>query len=188
MAGLVWEWIQTQLLGMQWLSDLVGTGLERMGLDLTSRLGGSIQFFLYDVGENLAVACDTDLCGFLRAKLFSAAAQPPDLGAVPGIAGQCVWGTAGDGDPLLLLFFHSAVYGLYGSGDPAGGDLFLPDLLSHGGLGQPGAADEYFRRPRGGDLCGGGTGHCGMRRHPDSEAASGRSGGAIRTGRKWSRW
>lgn len=51
MAGLVWEWIQTQLLGMQWLSDLVGTGLERMGLDLTSRLGGSIQFFLYDVGK-----------------------------------------------------------------------------------------------------------------------------------------
>ena len=46
MAGLAWEWIQTQLLGMQWLSDLVGTGLERMGLDLTSRLGGSIQFFL----------------------------------------------------------------------------------------------------------------------------------------------
>ena len=45
MAGLVWEWIQTQLLGMQWLSDLVGMGLERMGLDLTSRLGGSIQFF-----------------------------------------------------------------------------------------------------------------------------------------------
>lgn len=167
MAGLVWEWIQTQLLGMQWLSDLVGTGFRAHGTGPDIPDGGKHScFFFYDVGKNLTAACDTDLCSFLRAKLFSAAAQPPDLGAVPGIAGQCVWGTAGDGDPLLLLFFHSAVYGLYGSGDPAGGDLFLPDLLSHGGLGQLGAADEYFRRPRGGDLCGGGTGHCGMRRHP----------------------
>ena len=53
MTGLasVWEWIQTQLLGMQWLSDLVGAILERMGLDLTTRVGGSLQFFIYDVAK-----------------------------------------------------------------------------------------------------------------------------------------
>lgn len=52
MAGLVWEWIQTQLLGMQWLSDLVGTGLERMGLDLTSRLGEAFSFFSMMLGKS----------------------------------------------------------------------------------------------------------------------------------------
>ena len=34
---------------MSWLNRLIGTLLEALGLDTTSRLGGSIQFFLYDV-------------------------------------------------------------------------------------------------------------------------------------------
>ena len=42
----VWQFIQTQVLGLQWLSDLVGTGLSALGLDLSSRLGGSVHFFI----------------------------------------------------------------------------------------------------------------------------------------------
>jgi uncharacterized membrane protein YraQ (UPF0718 family) len=38
-----------QLLRMQWLSDLVATGVQSVGLDPTSRIGGSIHFFVYDV-------------------------------------------------------------------------------------------------------------------------------------------
>ncbi|MBO4168774.1 permease [Luteovulum azotoformans] len=34
---------------MDWLNDLVGEGVRAVGLDPASRLGGSIQFFLYDV-------------------------------------------------------------------------------------------------------------------------------------------
>lgn len=45
----VWQFIQTQILGMQWLSNLVAAGLSALGLDLSSKLGGSIHFFLYDV-------------------------------------------------------------------------------------------------------------------------------------------
>lgn len=45
----IWQFIQDQVLGMQWLNGLVGAGLSALGLDVTSRLGGSIQFFLYDV-------------------------------------------------------------------------------------------------------------------------------------------
>ena len=46
---LTWLFIQDQMLGMKWLNALIGNGLSVLGLDTTSRLGGSIQFFLYDV-------------------------------------------------------------------------------------------------------------------------------------------
>lgn len=46
---LTWLFIQDQMLGMKWLNAVIGNGLSVLGLDTTSRLGGSIQFFLYDV-------------------------------------------------------------------------------------------------------------------------------------------
>ena len=44
-----WDFFQQEVLGMSWLNRLIGTLLEALGLDTSSRLGGSIQFFLYDV-------------------------------------------------------------------------------------------------------------------------------------------
>jgi len=44
----VWDFFQNQILGMKWLNAIIGDGLSALGLDITSRLGGSVQFFLYD--------------------------------------------------------------------------------------------------------------------------------------------
>ena len=44
----VWDFIQNQVLGMRWLSKAIGSGLTSLGLDPSSKIGGSIQFFLYD--------------------------------------------------------------------------------------------------------------------------------------------
>jgi len=41
--------IQHQVLGMAWLNDLIGRLLTALGLDVGTRVGGSVQFFLYDV-------------------------------------------------------------------------------------------------------------------------------------------
>ncbi len=46
---MIWEFIQNQLLGMKWLNDLIGGLLELCGLDTTTRLCSSVQFFIYDV-------------------------------------------------------------------------------------------------------------------------------------------
>ena len=43
------SFIQNQLLGMQWLQTLIGKILSAAGLDIESRFGGSLHFFLYDV-------------------------------------------------------------------------------------------------------------------------------------------
>lgn len=42
---------------MEWLNELIGTGLSSLGLDLSSRFGGSIQFFLYDVIKITILLC-----------------------------------------------------------------------------------------------------------------------------------
>ena len=54
---MVWNFIQDELLGMQWLNRLVGRGLSALGLDVTGRLGGSLQFFLYDVVKITILLC-----------------------------------------------------------------------------------------------------------------------------------
>ncbi len=45
----VWDFFQNQILGMQWLNELVGYGVSAVGLDTNGWLGGGIQFFIYDV-------------------------------------------------------------------------------------------------------------------------------------------
>ena len=46
---VLWDFIQNQLLGMKWLNSLIGNVLSALGLDINGRLGGSVQFFIYDV-------------------------------------------------------------------------------------------------------------------------------------------
>ena len=44
----VWDFFQNEILGMQWLHRLISTVLDACGLDTSGRIGGSIQFFIYD--------------------------------------------------------------------------------------------------------------------------------------------
>ena len=53
----IWTFFQDQILGMQWLNALVGALLGALGLDVTGRVGGSVQFFLYDVVKITILLC-----------------------------------------------------------------------------------------------------------------------------------
>lgn len=53
----MWSFIQEQILGMKWLNNIVGWLLSRVGIDLASRLGGSLQFFFYDVVKITILLC-----------------------------------------------------------------------------------------------------------------------------------
>ena len=48
MVQNVWFFFQDQILGMKWLNALIGNLLTALGLDISSRIGGAVQFFLYD--------------------------------------------------------------------------------------------------------------------------------------------
>lgn len=57
MLEMVWLFFQDQILGMKWLNELIGKGLSAVGLDLESRVGGSVQFFIYDVVKIVVLLC-----------------------------------------------------------------------------------------------------------------------------------
>jgi len=47
----VWSFIQNQILGMKWLSSIVYSVLNVLGLDMNTRVGGMIHFFVYDLAK-----------------------------------------------------------------------------------------------------------------------------------------
>ena len=53
----LWDIFQNQILGMRWLSDLIGSILSAFGLDTANRWVGSIQFFIYDVIKIVVLLC-----------------------------------------------------------------------------------------------------------------------------------
>lgn len=54
---MIWTFIQDQVLGMKWLNAWIGNMLSAMGLDTASPIGGSVQFFLYDVIKITILLC-----------------------------------------------------------------------------------------------------------------------------------
>ena len=53
----IWEFIQDQVLGMKWLNKMFGSMLSSLGLDISGRVGGSVQFFIYDVVKITVLLC-----------------------------------------------------------------------------------------------------------------------------------
>lgn len=54
---MIWDFIQNEVLGMQWLNFLIGNLLSSLGMDVDSRLGGSVHFFIYDVMKITVLLC-----------------------------------------------------------------------------------------------------------------------------------
>ena len=55
--NIIWIFFQDQILGMKFLNLLIGDVLSVAGVDIGGRLGGSIQFFLYDVVKITILLC-----------------------------------------------------------------------------------------------------------------------------------
>lgn len=53
----MWDFVEKQLLGMQWLNDLIGWILSQLGIDMTGRVGASIRFYIYDVLKITMLLC-----------------------------------------------------------------------------------------------------------------------------------
>lgn len=53
----IWTFISDQILGMKWINQLIGNLLELFGLDLSSTVGGTLQFFLYDAIKVIILLC-----------------------------------------------------------------------------------------------------------------------------------
>ena len=53
----IWLFFQNQILGMNWLNELIALLLTSVGIDINSNIGSSIQFFIYDVIKITVLLC-----------------------------------------------------------------------------------------------------------------------------------
>jgi len=47
-AESIWLFFQNQILAMKWLNEVIGSLLTVVGLDIQAKIGGSLQFFIFD--------------------------------------------------------------------------------------------------------------------------------------------
>ena len=117
---MIWDFIQNQLLGMNWLNDLIGRLLETAGLDISSRMGGSIQFFLYDVLKITIL-----LCILIYVISYIQSYFPPErsrkiLGHFHGIRANCIAALLGTVTPFCSCSSIPLFIGFSNAGLPLG--------------------------------------------------------------------
>lgn len=116
----VWEFFQNEVLGMKWLNRLIGNALEAMGLDTGQRLGGSIQFFIYDFIKIMV------LLGFLILIIsYIQSYFPPErtkkiLGGMKGIGANVVAALLGTVTPFCSCSSIPLFIGFTSAGLPLG--------------------------------------------------------------------
>ena len=86
----MWEFIQNQVLGMKWLNTLINNLLQGVGLDTASRIGGSIQFFLYDVIKITVLLCVLILIISYIQSYFPPERSKKIMGRFHGIRANCI--------------------------------------------------------------------------------------------------
>lgn len=116
----MWSFIQNEILGMQWLNRLLGSLIEAVGLDPTSRIGGSVQFFFYDIIKIMV------LLGVLIFVIsYIQSYFPPErtkniLGRFHGICANCVAALLGTVTPFCSCSSIPLFIGFTSAGLPLG--------------------------------------------------------------------
>lgn len=116
----VWDFIQNELLGMGWLNRLIGSGLEAVGLDVSTRVGGSIQFFLYDVIKIMVLLGVLILIISYIQSYFPPERTKKILGRFHGIGANCVAALLGTVTPFCSCSSIPLFMGFTGAGLPLG--------------------------------------------------------------------
>ena len=117
---MIWNLVEEQILGMKWLNDLIGNVLEKMGLDISEKLGGSIQFFIYDV-----IKITILLCSLIYVISYIQSYFPPErskkiLGRFKGIAANCIAALLGTVTPFCSCSSIPLFIGFTSAGLPLG--------------------------------------------------------------------
>ena len=116
----VWDFFQDEILGMKWLNRLIGSGLEAAGLDTGGKVGGSIQFFIYDVVKIMV------LLGFLILMIsYIQSYFPPErtkkiLGRFKGIGANIIAALLGTVTPFCSCSSIPLFIGFTSAGLPLG--------------------------------------------------------------------
>ncbi len=116
----VWDFFQNEILGMAWLNRFIGSLLNTLGLDTTEKIGGSIQFFIYDMIKIMV------LLGVLIFIIsYIQSYFPPErtkkiLGRFHGIGANCIAALLGTVTPFCSCSSIPLFIGFTSAGLPLG--------------------------------------------------------------------
>lgn len=116
----MWSFVQEQILGMKWLNKLIGSGLSSLGLDIGTRIGGSVNFFLYDV-----IKITVLLCVLIFGISYLQSFFPPErsrriLGRFHGLGANIIGALLGTVTPFCSCSSIPIFIGFAGAGLPLG--------------------------------------------------------------------
>ena len=116
----IWDFFQNEILGMKWLNRVIQSGLNAAGLDTGGKVGGSIQFFLYDIVKIMV------LLGFLILMIsYIPSYFPPErtkkiLGRFKGIWANIIAALLGTVTPFCSCSSIPLFIGFTSAGLPLG--------------------------------------------------------------------
>ena len=117
---MVWPFIQNQVLGMQWLNALIGGILTAVGLDTQTRVGGSVQFFLYDVLKITVLLCLLIFVISYVQSYFPPERSKKIMGPFHGIWANCMAALLGTVTPFCSCSSIPLFIGFTSAGLPLG--------------------------------------------------------------------
>ncbi len=116
----IWDFFQNQVLGMKWLNELIGNGLSAVGLDITSQIGGSLQFFIYDVIKIVFLLCTLIFIISYIQSYFPPERSKRILGRFHGVGANCVSALLGTVTPFCSCSSIPLFMGFTSAGLPLG--------------------------------------------------------------------
>ena len=115
-----WDFFQNEILGMKWLSRLIGSAVQAVGLDPTSKVGGSIQFFLYDTIKIMVLLGILILIISYIQSYFPPERTKKILGRFHGIVANCLAALLGTVTPFCSCSSIPLFIGFTSAGLPLG--------------------------------------------------------------------
>ena len=115
-----WKFIQDQILGMKWLNELLGSFLEKTGLDISGKIGGSIHFFIYDVIKITILLCTLIFIISYLQSYFPPERSKKILGRFKGIGANCIATLLGTVTPFCSCSSIPLFIGFTSAGLPLG--------------------------------------------------------------------
>lgn len=116
----MWTLIQDEILGMKWLNRLIGQMLSFLGLNTENRIGGSIQFFLYDTIKIMVLLAVLILIISYIQSYFPPERSKKILGRFTGLGARIVAALLGTVTPFCSCSSIPLFIGFTSAGLPLG--------------------------------------------------------------------
>lgn len=117
---MIWDFIQDQVLGMKWLNKIIGSLLGSLGLNVETKIGGSVQFFLYDVLKITFLLCLLIFVISYIQSYFPPERSKKIMGRFHGLGANCIAALLGTVTPFCSCSSIPLFIGFTSAGLPLG--------------------------------------------------------------------